>query len=288
VTRVTHTDGIPRGWRRLRSLESFAEDADPVHAASWLRDGMVGLPDAVRRAKPSRGGALAICRDVSTSMHGINAKWASSLALRVIELAERRRMRVAALEYSDEVHALRTGHAESAFFSTDYTALRAFARRLECGGLTDYEAPIKLTLDEFASDRRLASPYVAKHVLFITDGHPTKGDRRCVEARKRMQRAGVQLHTLFVEPDAGAEYPPLLAALADDSHGVRMRASVVDASAGVIEVSVESQATSVRARHGGNRFGGRRSTSDLSDLSGLGSYPSLARLANGIKFQGFA
>jgi hypothetical protein len=60
-----------------------------------------------------------------------------------------------------QVHALRTGHAESAFFSTDYTALRAFARRLECGGLTDYEAPIKLTLDEFASDRRLASPYVA-------------------------------------------------------------------------------------------------------------------------------
>jgi hypothetical protein len=105
---------------------------------------------------------------------------------------------------------------------------------------------------------------------------------------RRSSLGRVQLHTLFVEPDAGAEYPPLLAALADDSHGVRMRASVVDASAGVIEVSVESQATSVRARHGGNRFGGRRSTSDLSDLSGLGSYPSLARLANGIKFQGFA
>lgn len=171
VTRVTHTDGVPRGWRRLRSLESFAEDADPIHASTWLNDGMhptppttlrrteehdvavlwrgavlswvrlrlaatvglagigqgswrwsfghrcmaylcrcsrvctgmVGLPDAVRRAKPSRGGALAICRDVSTSMHGINAKYASSLALRVIELAERRRMRVAVLEYSDEV-----------------------------------------------------------------------------------------------------------------------------------------------------------------------------------------
>ena len=76
---------------------------------------------------------------------------------------------------------------------SQYAALRAFARRLECGGLTDYEAPIKLTLDEFAADRRLRSPYVPKHVLFITDGHPTKGDRHCVEARQRMRRAGVQV-----------------------------------------------------------------------------------------------
>ena len=196
------------GWRRLRGLESFVEDADPIHAARWLRDGSAELPDAVRRAKPQRGGALAICRDVSTSMHGINAKYASSLALRVIELAERRRMRVAVCEYSDDVHALRSS-TSGGFFTNDYDALRGFARRLECGGLTDYEAPINLTLDEFANDRRLRSPYVPKHVLFITDGYPTKGDRRCVEARRRMRRAGVKLHTLFVEPDAGATLPTL-------------------------------------------------------------------------------
>ena len=320
VTRVTHTDGVPRGWRRLRGLESFSEDADPIHAAEWMRNTPAELPDAVRRAKPQRGGALAICRDVSTSMHGINAKYASSLALRVIELAERRRMRVAVLEYSDEVHALRTGGkcknangngedddingtSESKegggngvkeggqFFTTDYTALRAFARRLECGGLTDYEAPIKLTLDEFAADRRLRSPYVPKHVLFITDGHPTKGDRRCVEARKRMRRAGVQLHTLFVEPEPEAEYPPLLAALADDSMGVRMRASVVDANAGVIEVSVASPSTQVKG--GGGTYGARfenarrRGLTGVDDLSGFGAYPSLKKLAKGMNFQGF-
>ena len=51
-------------------------------------------------------------------MHGINAKYASSLALRVIELAERRRMRVAVLEYSDEVNAMRC--AAGGFFSTEY------------------------------------------------------------------------------------------------------------------------------------------------------------------------
>jgi len=274
VTRVTHTDGVPRGWRRLRGFDSFAEDADPVDAACWMRHTPAVLPDAVRRAKPNRGGALAICRDVSTSMHGINAKYASSLALRVIELAQRRRMRVAMLEYSDEVHAHRcAGNLHGGgFFTTDYSSLRTFARRLECGGLTDYEAPISQALDEFKSDRRLRSPYVSKHILFITDGHPTKGDRRCVEARRRMKRAGVQLHTLFVEPEPHAAYPPLLAALADDSKGVRMRATVLDADAGVIDVEVVSSSSDARTRE---RFGGGGALADVRELD---TYPHLRRI----------
>jgi len=136
------------------------------------------------------------------------------------------------------------------------------------------KTPLQLTLDEFASDNRLRSPYVPKHVLFITDGHPTKGDRLCVEARKRMRRAGVQLHTLFVEPDSEAAYPPLLAALADDSMGVRMRASVVDAEAGVIDVTVVSSATDARGMGGfcGWRSGGSRPLAAVDERS---SYPAL-------------
>ena len=76
-------------------------------------------------------------------------------------------------------------------------------------------------------------------------------------------------------------FSPLLAALADDSNGVRMRASVVDADAGVIDVSVVSTATNARAgRHGsrgvsgggprvydgGGRFhGGRRPLAEVSE-----------------------
>ena len=296
VTRLTHTDGVPRGWRRLRGLDSFAEDAEPVGASTWLRHRSCGeMPDAVRRAKPQRGGALAICRDVSTSMHGINAKYASSLALRVIELCQRRRMRVAMLEYSDSVihlngpnHGGEDGGGKATrkqggpFFTTDYPALRSFARRLECGGLTDYEAPLKLSLDEFANDRRLRSPYAPKHILFISDGHPTKGDRRCIEARKRMRRQGVQLHTLFVEPSPDAEYPPLLAALAHDSMGVRMRATVVDAEAGILDVHVVSNAADARGRHAGaNRFagGGGQRGRKLAEVpeSGLEAYPTLRK-----------
>ena len=91
---------------------------------------------------------------------------------------------------------------------------------------------------EFRSDRRLRSPFVPKHVLFISDGHPTKGDRRCVEARRLMRRAGVMCHTLFVEPEQNAAFPPLLTAMSEESRGVRMRASMVDAMTGVIDVTV--------------------------------------------------
>ena len=106
-----------------------------------------------------------------------------------------------------------------------------------------------------------------------------------------MRRAGVQLHTLFVEPEPEAEYPPLLAALADDSMGVRMRASVVDANAGVIEVSVASPSTQVKG--GGGTYGARfenarrRGLTGVDDLSGFGAYPSLKKLAKGMNFQGF-
>ena len=141
----------------------------------------------------------------------------------------------------------------------------------------------QLTLDEFASDRRLRSPYVPKHVLFITDGHPTKGDRRCVEARKRMRRAGVQLHTLFVEPNVDADYPPLLAALADDSMGVRMRASVVDAVAGIIDVTVVSDSTKARGRpaRGAGWRGWSPKLAPLADERGLGRYPALRNFFGG-------
>ena len=68
------------------------------------------------------------------------------------------------LEYSDEVRAF--GEAEedlaasrkTAFFCQDYKALRQFARRLHCGGLTDYEAPICRALSEFGADRRVCVP----------------------------------------------------------------------------------------------------------------------------------
>ena len=74
-------------------------------------------------------------------------------------------------------------------------------------------------------------------------------------------------------------YPPLLAALADDSFGVRMRASVVDADAGVIDVTVVSDAAT--ARKGGRHGGWSPKLASLENESGLGRYPALRQFFGG-------
>jgi len=86
-----------------------------------------------------------------------------------------------------------------------------------------------------------------------------------------MKRSGVQLHTLFVEPEVGAAYPPLLSALADDSRGVRMRAGVVDADVGIIDVHVVSSSTEAKSR---TRFGAR----GIVNVRELDTYPTLRQL----------
>ena len=201
-------------------------------------------------SKPRRGGALAILRDVSTSMHGLNAKYASSLALRVIELARRRKMRVGMLEYSDAVTKLQPGDG---FFSRDYNKLQSFARRLECGGLTDYEASIGGALMEFQSDRRLRCRHTPKHILFLTDGAPTKGDRKCVDVRSLAALAGVRIHTLFVQTEDADAYPSVLDSLAADTFGSRMQARVLDQQRGHIDLTVLSDEGDARRSDG--RFG---------------------------------
>ena len=251
VSRASHADGIPRGWRRLRSFDGFADDADGAEAAAWCERPAAGtLPRAVDRSKPRRGGALAILRDVSTSMHGLNAKYASSLALRVIELARRRKMRVGMLEYSDAVTKLQPGDG---FFSRDYNKLQSFARRLECGGLTDYEASIGGALMEFQSDRRLRCRHTPKHILFLTDGAPTKGDRKCVDVRNLAALAGVRIHTLFVQTEDADAYPSVLDSLAADTFGSRMQARVLDQQRGHIDLTVLSDEGDARRSDG--RFG---------------------------------
>ena len=251
VSRASHADGIPRGWRRLRSFDGFADDADGAEAAAWCERPAAGtLPRAVDRSKPRRGGALAILRDVSTSMHGLNAKYASSLALRVIELARRRKMRVGMLEYSDAVTKLQPGDG---FFSRDYNKLQSFARRLECGGLTDYEASIGGALMEFQSDRRLRCRHTPKHILFLTDGAPTKGDRKCVDVRNLAALAGVRIHTLFVQTEDADAYPSVLDSLAADTSGSRMQARVLDQQRGHIDLTVLSDEGDARRSDG--RFG---------------------------------
>ena len=270
----SQSDGAPRGWRRLRSFADFAADTDGVDATTWCAaPGAATEPRAIDRSKPRCNGALAILRDVSTSMHGLNAKWASSVTLRVVELARRRKMHVGLIEYSDTVTKL---HLPAGFFSQDYGRLAAFARRLECRGLTDYEASISGALREFQGDRRLSAPNTPKHILFVTDGAPTKGDRRCRKAREMAARARVRIHTLFLQSGPYDRYPPVLNDLANDSGGLRMQARVLDHDRGHIDLRVLAEGDNgterpelfaVSARAGGMLRSSQRTPSEQSALT---------------------
>ena len=69
--------GSPRAWRTPRGLDLDAE-ADAVDLAAWARDPSPALPRVTKRRRPARGGCVAVLRDISSSMFGERAKWASS------------------------------------------------------------------------------------------------------------------------------------------------------------------------------------------------------------------
>ena len=231
-------------------FDGFADDAD---GARRRRGASGRRRAAAARSRPVQAAARRRARDSPRRLDvdaWPNAKYASSLALRVIELARRRKMRVGMLEYSDAVTKLQPGDG---FFSRDYNKLQSFARRLECGGLTDYEASIGGALMEFQSDRRLRCRHTPKHILFLTDGAPTKGDRKCVDVRNLAALAGVRIHTLFVQTEDADAYPSVLDSLAADTFGSRMQARVLDQQRGHIDLTVLSDEGDARRSDG--RFG---------------------------------
>ena len=88
-----------------------------------------------RRARRARGGAVAIVRDISASMWGLHAKWASSVILRLVDkVARRAKMRVAYFEFNESSFRLSTARADGP--SDDRSAKaelgeRATARRVD-------------------------------------------------------------------------------------------------------------------------------------------------------------
>ena len=69
------------------------------------------------RERFDRGGELAILRDISSSMAGVYSKWASSVILRLVELAKKKRMRVGYIEFN---HLSTKYQVEGKFFVRDY------------------------------------------------------------------------------------------------------------------------------------------------------------------------
>jgi uncharacterized protein YegL len=108
---------------------------------------------------------------------------------------------------------------------------------------------------DIISDSRVArqSAFCEKIILFLTDGAPTKGDRKCVDVRNLAALAGVRIHTLFVQTEDADAYPSVLDSLAADTFGSRMQARVLDQQRGHIDLTVLSDEGESRRSDG--RFG---------------------------------
>lgn len=249
ATKTTHPGGLPRKWRRMRTLE--IEDSDPMEFFLWSDTTSPLLPRIQLREKESTGGEIAVLRDVSTSMMGEYSDWASSVVRGVIELARTKNMRVGYLEFNHNADPYKRCGGGRKFFTREYPRLLGLASSTDCSGNTNYEEALKGTVAEFRGRGRRN-----KHVLFITDGIPTSGDismdeeeapglrarprssekqlpeylnagrlagqaqaarvRPLRQMVQRMRRQGIRIHSIFI---GSKTYPPILRKISEETGG---------------------------------------------------------------------
>ncbi len=203
--------GSPRSWSRLEDFSHF-DDVDPVDSTVWLSHLNPKMPMALLRKRKLKGGALAIVRDISSSMTGSRAQWSSMLILGLVRIARKRRMRLGYLEFN---HQSTKFLRNRTFFNRSYTRIGDIASRCRCSGFTNYQLPLLDAIKEFkdVSDR-------IKHVVFITDGRPTEGDREISREIKIAQKDGIAVHSIYI---GKKESPEILRTLSKKTGGAHFQ-----------------------------------------------------------------
>ncbi len=211
--KVPHRGGQPRKYRRLISFDDL-DDTDPVESSIWYDNLNPQLPRMLLRERFDRGGELAILRDISSSMAGVYSKWASSVILRLVELARKKRMRVGYIEFN---HLSTKYQVEGKFFVRDYEKMSHRALNLHCSGCTNYQNSLEDALLEFQRIGR-----GNQHILFLTDGVPTQGDWEVKAERELAKELGVAIHTIFIGKN---KCPRILEMISEESNGAQFQAS---------------------------------------------------------------
>jgi uncharacterized protein with von Willebrand factor type A (vWA) domain len=211
--KIAHPGGQPRKWRRMKTFEDLL-DTDPVESSIWYDNVTPQLPRVLLRERFDRGGELAILRDISSSMAGIYSKWASSVILRLVEMARKKRMRVGYIEFN---HLSTKYQVGGKFFIRDYEKMSQRALHLHCSGCTNYQNSLEDALTEF---KRLGPGN--QHILFLTDGVPTQGDWEVKAERELAKELGVAIHTIFIGKN---KCPRILEIISEETNGAQFQAS---------------------------------------------------------------
>jgi uncharacterized protein with von Willebrand factor type A (vWA) domain len=117
------------------------------------------------------------------------------------------------LGYVEFNHDATRFSARGLFFHRGYPQLLGLAARRRAEGRTNYEAPLRLALEEFRS-----RPGGQRHILLLTDGVPVLGDPAVRRERILARQLRVRIHTVFL---GLGECPPVLDDISTETGGLR-------------------------------------------------------------------
>ncbi len=203
--------GVPKQMRSMRSLDDFF-DSDPGEGSIWIEDSNPSTPHVFRRTRKERGGRVAIIRDISQSMTGRSSLWVSMVVIGLVEMAKRSKMTVGYVEFNHQSYKYTE---EGRFFSHNYEALMRKSMETQCSGFTDYQNALDDALKEFAAMRG-----GRQHVIFLTDGMPTSGDKEVKQELKLAKKIGVSIHSIFIGRE---QCPPILKKISQETGGIHFQ-----------------------------------------------------------------
>jgi MoxR-like ATPase len=203
--------GVPKQWRSMRTLEDLF-DSDPGESSVWVQNANPATPRVFRRTRKERGGRLAVIRDISQSMTGKSSLWVSMVVIGLVEMAKQSKMTVGYVEFNHQSYKYLDG---GRFFTRNYEALMRKSMETQCSGFTDYQNALDDALKEFAAMRG-----GRQHVIFLTDGMPTSGDKEVKQELKLAKKTGVAIHSIFIGRE---QCPPILKKISKETGGIHFQ-----------------------------------------------------------------
>ena len=195
----------------MRNLDDFF-DSDPGEGSVWIENSNPSTPRVFRRTRKERGGRVAVIRDISQSMTGRSSLWVSMVVIGLVEMAKRSKMTVGYIEFNHQSYKYME---EGRFFTHNYEALMRKSMETQCSGFTDYQNALDDALKEFAVIRG-----GRQHVIFLTDGMPTSGDKEVRLELKLAKKIGVAIHSIFIGRE---QCPPILKKISKETGGIHFQ-----------------------------------------------------------------
>jgi Mg-chelatase subunit ChlD len=130
----------------------------------------------------------------------------------LVEMAKRSKMAVGYVEFNHQSYKyLDAGH----FFTRNYEPLMEKSMETQCSGFTDYQNALDDALKEFATVRG-----GRQHVIFLTDGMPTSGDKDVKGELKLAKSLGIAIHSIFIGRE---QCPPILKKISQETGGIHFQ-----------------------------------------------------------------